>query len=235
MNKLQNAIPKVRAALDLCRDNGVLVISGLMLSPLVDDLDYLRRLPRYLRDSGLHVPTFICFESPIPGTPHFQRLARMRPSPFLPHALLRDFTGYTLVVKPAHASAEEFVDVYRQTLRAVYAPANRIRKLVDDVPRFLGRGAWLPALIDAVDAIALDPCPSEDRSLLAGSDTPPPERVPFAESDFSSEAERRSILEPWRVTDEGGRVLDTWLSTTKVFDRPRSAQAQSARAAGGTA
>jgi hypothetical protein len=235
MNKHQNAIPKMRAALENCRDNGILIVSGLMLSPLMDDLEYVRRIPAYLKESGLHMPTFICFEAPIPGTPHFQRLARRDPRPFLPNALLRDFTGYTLVLKPEHARVQEFLSAYREVLAAVYGWRNRARKLLDDLPRFLRRGRWLPALVCLADVFAANPLPARSRSLVAGSDSAPPERVPFTPDDFESDTQRRLIMEPWRVTDSDGRVLPRWLESEPVFEpsRPeaRSAAALAASAA----
>lgn len=224
MRKHQNVLGKVREALDQCRDHGILVVSGLMTSPLVDKLDYLRDIPRYLAQSGLHVPTFLCFECPIPGTPHFQRLAQQHPSPFLPGALLRDFTGYTLVVRPAHATPDDFVAAYRDVLRRVYSPGNRLRKLADDLPRFVRRGLWFPTLVDAADMLAVRAQPLAHRTLLAGSDLAPPESVPFAATDFESEAQRRAILEPWRVTDDDGRVLDVWLDPTRVYEKRHGAR-----------
>jgi len=223
MKKHQNAVPKIRAALEHCRENGILVMAGLMLSPLVDDLAYIQRLPEYLRESGLHVPTFICFECPIPGTPHFQRLASVESPPFLPNALLRDFTGYTLVLKPARAPVPEYIDAYRKVIADVYSWRNRVRKLADDLPRFLKRGRWLPALFDAADVCATDPSPAGSRSLLAGTDTEPPERVPFDDSDFASDVERARILSPWRVTDGEGRVLERWLESAPVYPPPKAA------------
>ena len=218
MRKHQNAVHKVRAALDDCRNHGILIAAGLMLSPRVDSLEYIARLPRYLAESGLHVPTFLCFETPIPGTPHFARLALQRPASMLPDALLRDFTGYTLVVRPAFASPEEYVAAYRSAVQAVFAPRRRLAKLYDDLPRFLRKGLWFPALIDAGNMLNLDPVPHPMRSLLAGSDLPAPESVPFEDDDFDDEAERRFILEPWRVTDEHGFALDAWLGAQTVFD-----------------
>src|SRR5690606_1819894 len=156
---------------------------GLMLSPLVDDLDYIRKIPDYLASSGLHMPTFICFESPIPGTPHVERLARQEGTPFLPNALLRDFTGYTLVLEPACTSAPALIAAYREVIDTVYGWRNRARKLADDLPRFLRRGRWFPAAIDLADVCAADPVPARGRSLLAGSDTAPPESVPFEPAD----------------------------------------------------
>jgi hypothetical protein len=114
MRKYQNVIPKMRAALDSCRRHGILVISGLMVSPLFDSPEDIARIPENLDRCGLHVPTFIAFESPIPGTPHFHRLGRQtQPPAFMPDVLLRDLAGYTLTVRPQKASPEEFVAAYR--------------------------------------------------------------------------------------------------------------------------
>ena len=224
MNKNQNVIAKVRTVIDNCRRSGILLISGLMLSPLADGLDYIASVPGHLRACGLHVPTFVCFESPIPGTPLFGRLAA-RPEPaLLPGALLRDFSGYTLTVKPGRAPLAEFVAAYRRLVEQIYAPRRRLRKLTDDLSYFLPRGRWFPALLDAVDTLAADPVPDPGRSLVAGSDAPPPETVPLGEHDFESEAERARIVQPWRVTDERGAVLPQWLSARAVFERPRRAR-----------
>jgi radical SAM family protein len=224
MNKNQNVVAKIRTAIDNCRRNGILLISGLMISPLTDGLDYLASVPDELAACGLHVPTFVCFESPIPGTPHFRRLAA-RPEPaLLPGALLRDFSGYTLTVRPARAPLAEFVSAYRDLVGRVYAPSCRLRKLADDLSYFLPRGRWLPALLDAVDTLATDPVPGPARSLIAGSDTPPPETVPLVDADFESEAERDRVLAPWRVTDDRGAVLPQWLSARTVFEQPRRAK-----------
>src|SRR5689334_6528050 len=69
MHKYQNAVEKTKSALDQCRNHGILVQSGLLINPLVDDLRYIETIPARLRESGLHIPSFICFECPIPGTP----------------------------------------------------------------------------------------------------------------------------------------------------------------------
>jgi len=221
MNKNQNVVAKIRTAIDNCRRNGILLISGLMISPLADDLDYLAAVPEHLEACGLHLPTFICFESPIPGTPHFKRLAA-RPQPaLLPGALLRDFTGYTLTVRPARAPLAEFVGAYRDLVRRVYSPARRLRKLADDLSYFLPRGRWFPALLDTIDTLAVDPVPASGRSLVAGSDTAPPEAVPLAAGDFDSEEQRTRVVAPWRVTDERGSVLPQWLTAQTVFERER--------------
>ena len=224
MNKNQNVVAKVRTAIDNCRSNGILLISGLMISPLADGLDYLASVPEELETCGLHVPTFVSFESPIPGTPHFKRLAARHEPALLPDALLRDFTGYTLTVRPQRAPLAEFVAAYRRLVGRVYAPSRRLRKLADDLSYFLPRLRWFPALLDAVDTLATDPVPDPARSLVAGSDAPPPETVPLEDRDFESEAERARVVEPWRVTDEKGAVLPQWLGARAVFERPRRAR-----------
>jgi len=221
MNKNQNVVTKIRAVIDNCRRNGILLISGLMISPLTDDLAYLAAVPGHLEACGMHVPTFICFESPIPGTPHFQRLAARREPVLLPNALLRDFTGYTLTVQPARAPLAEFVAAYRELIENVYSPSRRLRKLADDLSYFLPGGYWLPALLDSIDTLAVDPAPDLARSLIAGSDTPPPETVPLGALDFDSEEERAGVMGPWRVTDERGAALPQWLAAQAVFQRER--------------
>ncbi len=221
MNKNQNIVAKIRAVIDNCRRNGILLISGLMISPLVDDLEYLGAIPDHLEACGMHVPTFICFESPIPGTPHFRRLAARREPGLLPNALLRDFTGYTLTVRPARAPLPEFVGAYRKLIKEVYSPSRRFSKLADDLSYFLPRGYWFPALLDSIDTLAADPAPDPARSLIAGSDTPPPETVPLGALDFDSEEERARVMGPWRVTDERGAALTQWLAAQTVFERER--------------
>lgn len=214
MRKHQNAVPKIKAALASCRDAGILVISGMMVSPISDDLAYIRRLPAYLAEAGLHVPTFLCFESPIPGTPQFNRLAGEAISPFMPNAMLHDFSGYTLTLRPRHASAEEFVAAYRQSVAEVFSWKNRARKLAADLPKLLRRGGWFPALVDLVDMLSLQNAglPAPGRTWIAGTDVYPPERVPLRESDFDSEAQAAAVLAATRVTDERGRVLPGWAS-----------------------
>jgi radical SAM superfamily enzyme YgiQ (UPF0313 family) len=219
MNKNQNVVGKIRAAIDNCRRHGILLVSGLMISPLMDDLDYLAAVPDHLEACGLHIPTFICFESPIPGTPHFRRLASRQEPALLPRALLRDFTGYTLTVRPARASLPEFVVAYRELLGKVYSRSRRLRKLVDDLSHFVPAGYWLPSLIDTMDTLFVDPVPDQARSLIAGSDTAPPETVPFGSQDFDSEGQRALIVDPWRVSDHRGAALPQWLDTQPVFER----------------
>jgi hypothetical protein len=213
MRKHQNAIHKVKEALRRCREAGILVVSGMMVSPLTDDVAYIRRLPEYLSEAGLRVPTFLCFESPIPGTPHFNGLARAAEPAFMPGASLHDFTGYTLTVRPRRASVEEFVDAYRESNRAIYAWSNRMRKIVEDVPMLLRRGGWFPAFVDLGDMLTLqnDYSADNERTWVAGTDLMPPERVPLLETDFRDEVHASALLTPTAVTDEHGSVYDIWI------------------------
>ena len=104
---------------DACRAEGIMVDTGMLLNPLIDTAEYIGRIPALLRECGIHVPTFCAFESPIPGTPHFKRLAAQETPALLPGALLRDFTGYTLVTRPRRESLEDFVAAYRGLCAAV--------------------------------------------------------------------------------------------------------------------
>jgi hypothetical protein len=218
MNKYQNAVGRIRSVLDCCRNHGILVVAGLMLSPTVDDLDYIASIPERLDTCGLHVPAFVSFETPLPGTPYFRKLAAQPAPALLPGALLRDFSGYTLVVRPARASTEEFIAAYRSLIGQVCAPGRRLRKLVADCARFLPRGYLFSAWIDVQHQLGPYQAAWPYRSFLAGTDTPPPESVPFTDGDFESEAERDAILGPARVTDNEGRVLPCWLEPTRVYD-----------------
>ena len=219
MHKYQNTVDKTRRVLDQCRKHGILIESPLMLSPVTDDGEYIRSIPERLRECGLHVPTFLCIESPIPGTPHFHRLAAEE-SAFLPDALLRDFNGYTLVTRPQRESVADFVAAYEQVVEDTYTWRARWARLRQDLPDFL-RGGWLfPALADVRDNLFHDQKPHPDRTYIAGTDIPFPEAtsVPLTDGDFDSEEERRAILEPWRVTDEQGEVLPAWKESIRVFE-----------------
>lgn len=222
MRKHQNLIHKMRVALDDCRRNGILIISGLMVSPLSDTPEDIRNIPENLERSGLHVPTFIAFEAPIPGTPHFHRLGgETDPPAFMPNVLLRDLAGHTLAVRPRRASVEAFVDAYRDVLRRVYSPRQRLAKLARDLPPLLKGGHWLPALVDVFD-MATTHAGRFDfpaRTFIAGTDVPPPETVPLTDADFSSEEERSSVMDPWRVTDGTGALLAHWHASQRIFRR----------------
>jgi len=217
-NKPQNRLPLIRRALDDARDVGILVTAGMILSPQHDDIAYIRSLPARLRESGLHVPTFLAFETPFPGTPYFHRLARTNAQRldageralFLPDALLRDFTSYTLTVEPTHAPASEYVKAYRETLDEIYAPRRRLAKLAHDLPSFARRRAWTSAALDVGDMLGAGIPHAPGRTYVAGTDLAPPERVPLTDADFDDEAHARSLLEPTAVTDARGRLLPQW-------------------------
>lgn len=236
MRKFQNALDDTRRLIDRCRANGILLTAGLMLSPWLDDCEYIASIPERLRGAGLHVPEFICFEGPIPGTPFFQRLAAEPEPAFLPDAYLRDTTGYTLAVRPKREPLERFVGAYRHLLEETYTAPARMRKVADDVPRLLRGGGWMAALADVRARMRLGDGQVADpgRSYVAGTDRPPPEAasVPFADDDFRSEEERRAITEPWKLTDAEGRVLPVWRGAIKVFDPKGRITARALDAAG---
>ena len=227
MRKHQNVIHKVRGALANCRKHGIQVVAGLMVSPTLDSADDIRRIPDHLDRCGLLVPTFLAFESPIPGTPHFHRLAReSNPPAFMPNVLLRDLAGYTLSVRPRKSSVDEFIAAYREVTREVFSVRRRLVKLVRDVPTFLAGGYWLSALIDIAEMAASHAgiYAAPGRTHIAGTDLPPPEAVPLTAADFASEAQRRALLEPWRVTDETGALLPEWRDSRTVFPPRRAAR-----------
>ena len=220
MRKYQNAVEKTKSALEQCRNHGILVQSGLLINPLVDDLLYIETIPARLRESGLHIPSFICFECPIPGTPYFQRLASEPKPAFMPNALLRDFTGYTLVVRPKRETVEDFVAGYRAVLDATFSGRAKFRKLADDIPRFMRHGRWESIAMDLIQQLTVVYRPPHPkRTYLPVTDVIPIEMssVPLTESDFDSEEDRDSIMKPWQVTDEEGRVLPQWTQATKVY------------------
>jgi hypothetical protein len=233
MNKSHNVIGEVRKVVDHCNRLGIMVDAGLLLNPAIDTPDYVARIPRLLAQSGLYIPTFVAFESPIPGTPHFRRLASLPEPALLPNALLRDFTGYTLVTRPQRASVQEFTAAYRALCNELCTRKARFRKLAHDLPRLLARGHVPTAIADFIDhwLDVPDYRPDADRSLVAGTDREPPEqhRIPFESSDFESEAERKFICEPWRVTDAHGRVFPQWLDSRPVFGAGGKVRAVAAR------
>lgn len=217
IHKPQNNIGKIAEAIAQSREEGILVIAGLIVSPVHDDLDYIRSLPDHLDACGLHVPSFVSFETPIPGTPFFDRMAGSERPMFLPNANLYDFSAYTLVLQPQRAALQPFLDTYRETMQRIYAPGHRLSKLADDLPKLLRRGSWTAAALDVGDmwATRFDPVPG--RTFMAGTDTLPPEVVPFGSDDFDSEAQRLEICSPTMVTDEFGHVLPAWREHQKVF------------------
>lgn len=220
LSKLHNRMRDVAEVLARCRKRGMLILSGIMLSPTADDADYIATIPDQLRRIGLHLPSFLCFETPIPGTPYFNRLAAEDPPRFLPNALLRDFTGYTLTVRPTHHTPEEFVQAYCDVIERTYTPMATLRKLAGELPRFLAAGAWETAIAGVLDRFVSGERVDTRRTYLAGTDRPPPETpVPLTEADFTSEAERRAIQEPWAVSDADGRALPMWRQPHRVYGR----------------
>lgn len=215
MGKHQNLLREVGESIARCHNQGMLLFAGLMLSPRIDDLDYIASIERRLQESGLHVPAYVSFETPFPGTPHFHRLAREAEPAFMPNALLRDFNGYTLVTRPLRASPEDFVAAYRELLGKLFSPSARLRKLMRDVAHFLPRGRLMPLLYDIIELASENPHIAPGRSLIAGTDLPHPEygRVPFDDDDFSCAEEREDLLQPMRVTDGKGYVLPQWLAS----------------------
>lgn len=138
----------------------------------------------------------------------------------MPNALLRDFTGYTLVVKPKRESVEDFIEGYRAVLNATFTTAAKLRKLADDLPRFIKGGYWESIIMDLIQqfSVVYRP-PHPDRTYLPISDVVPPEMtsVPLTDADFDSDGERNSILEPLEITDSEGYVLPQWQQSTRVY------------------
>lgn len=223
MNKRHNVVRKTREMIALCQRHGILLDAGLMLSPDSDDLPYIEAIPDLLDECGLIVPSYVCFETPIPGTPLFNHLAQAQPPRLLPNALLRDFTTYTLVTQPRHTSPTGFVDAYLRLVGTVFAPARRARKLTLDASRLLRANGWFAWGIDIFDQLSNRYRSDPGRTYIAGSDRPPPEaqQVPFGEADFRDENEYAAVMAPWAVTDAEGRVLPQWLRAEPL--RPRVA------------
>ncbi|HSD60215.1 MAG TPA: radical SAM protein [Burkholderiales bacterium] len=229
MGKHQNVVSRARAAIENCHRQGIVVMAGLVLSPRLDDLEYLRSIPSHLTACGLEVPTFVCFEAPIPGTPHFMRLAADPQPMFLPDARLCDFTGYTLVTRPALASTDEFIAAYRALHRELFAPLRRLKKLAHDAWRLAASRRLLGVAFDFFEVLDHSPTLPARRTLLAGTDPLPPElgRVPFTDADFRDEVERAALLNPTRVTDAAGRALPEWLGAVPAY-RSKGRQAPQA-------
>lgn len=219
MGKHQNVLAETQSAIRLCHDNGILVMAGLMLSPSNDSLEYIESIPAQLRAVGLHVPTYICFETPFPGTPHFQRLAAAGEGALMPNTLLRDLNGYTLAVPPRHATPEAFVAAYKRISKKIYSRRARLAKFLADLPRLAIRGRVAPLLFNLYELFFADGELNEARNFIAGTDIEPPEThaVPLTNDDFDSAEQRALILEPWRVSDEQGRVLPMWHASTTLY------------------
>ena len=217
MNKRQNVVAEIGEVVDNCRRHGISFNTGLLVSPSHDDIAYVRALPRHLRESGLHVPEFITFETAFPGTPYFSRLAAGAEPGFLPNVMLRDLNGYMLTVQPRHATPADYVAAYRDTLTEVFSPANKLRKLVDDLPRFLGNGFAIPALVDVKNMLSLSFRPYANRTYLPETELEPPETVPLTDRDFESPEQARLVREPWRISDADGKVAPMWRGAMPLF------------------
>jgi hypothetical protein len=227
--KPQNNIAKIGEAIEQSLQEGILVFAGLLVSPVHDDEDYIRSLPAHLEHCGLHVPSFVSFETPFPGTPFFHRMAAGEPPKFLPNANLNDFNGYTLVLDPQRSPLDRFVSAYRETLQQIYAPRHRLAKLAHDLPRLLRhRRSWTAALLDVGDMCTTGFYPAPGRTFVAGTDPAPPERVPFSRNDFDSEAQRVDLLSPTLVTDDSGRLLPGWRNSPQKVLAPGQARVKSA-------
>lgn len=218
MHKPQNIVTKTRSMIRLCRSHGIHVFAGLMLSPAADDGAYLDSIPAFLAESELRVPAFISLETPIPGTPYFARVAREKTT-LLPSTLLRDFSGYTLVVKPRHFSPEAMIERYVALINQVYALPARLNKTLREAPALLARGHWDAALINAIDTLGNHYRGDPGRSYLGGTDRAPAECVPFTAADFDAEASRAAMLEPWAVTDASGNIAPHWLGGERVYGK----------------
>jgi hypothetical protein len=228
MGKFQNRLADIRTVLRECRRNGIYVTSGLMLSPVIDDLQYVRSLPSRLWEVGLPVPTFVAFEAPLPGTPAFLALAEQDRPALLPNVLLRDLTGYTLATRPVRVSVEDFVAGYVALKRTLYSPQRRARTLLPHVAGLLAQGHPFTAAFEAIDLMrkAWDPQPG--RTFVAGSDTAPPEAtsVPLRDDDFDDSDQRGEVIEPWPITDAAGWVLPRWRHPVQTYLRRGSVSPQ---------
>ena len=145
MNKRQNTLSDTRRVLDLCHENGISLVSALILNAQMDTVEYIRSIPQKLKESGLIVPAFFAFESPFPGTPLFHRMAAAPEPAFLPNALLCDFNGNTLVLRPRGASVENYIAAYKQTLAEVSSAALKLWQIRTNVPMYLRRGHLVSA------------------------------------------------------------------------------------------
>jgi hypothetical protein len=208
--KHQNRLSQVQKAFDNARAEGIIVTAGLMLSPLHDDVAYIRALPRLLKESGLHVPSFVCIESAIPETPLFDRLAFSSQPMFMPHTSLHDYNAYSLVIKPAKCETQAFIDAYQETLAEVFCWSQRWGKLTDDIPRLLKKGSWVAASMDVGMTVATGARVAPGRTYWPLTDVKPHETVPLSEKDFVDEAQFHDVMGWTLVTDGQGRALPGW-------------------------
>ena len=174
------------------------------------DAEYIRKIPRLLLDSGVHVPVFVCMEAAIPGTPLFNRMAASETPGLMPHCALHDFTGYTLVMKPRKMTAEAFTEEYRWLLKAAFAPGQRIKKIIDDFWWFLRKGSFDGLLSSWLLALGANTPVVPGRTHIPETDIPFPERVPLTAEHFDSQEAFEAFMKPTMVTDSEGHVLPQW-------------------------
>src|SRR5262249_25952265 len=136
-------LEKINTVIQECLSNGILLTSGMMISPSVDDIGYMERLPGLLRDSGICIPQFLSFEIPFPGTPKFDRLSSSAEPAFLPNTFMYDYDGNTLVTRPKHDTIEDYVAAYRKLRHSLPSPQNALAKLRAQVPPLAKSGSWL--------------------------------------------------------------------------------------------
>lgn len=212
MGKRQNVVRKTREAIDRCHRHGIFLAAGLMLSPINDRREYFETIPRRLTECGLTMPTYISFETPFPGTPHFHDILRGSDTKLLPNALLQDFNGYTLVTEPRHMSASEFVEGYKRLHREIYCLSRAWRKVAHDVPSLLRSGSVFSPLATLYESLFDWQPLTRRRTFITGTEDDYPEsrRVPLHDSDFDSDAQRAAIMDPWRVSDGEGEILPMW-------------------------
>lgn len=209
-NKKQNRVEHIRDGINNARRAGIHVSAGMMLSPIHDDPKYIRKIPKLMAESGLHVPVFVCMEAAIPGTPLFHRMANTQPPMLLPNAALHDFTGYSLVIRPAKMTPEAFTEEYRWLLKHSFTLRQRTRKVLDDFWWFFRKGSfyglltsWLSALTPATPLI-------KGRTHIPETDPHPPETVPLTAEDFKSREAFEAFMKPTMVTDAKGHILPEW-------------------------
>jgi hypothetical protein len=195
----------------------------MMISPSVDDIEYMQQLPGVLAESGLCIPEFLSFEAPFPGTPKFERLSRQDSPAFLPNTFMYDYDGNTLVTVPKYHDPEEYVAAYRHLRRTLPNIGNVLLKLRSQVPPLVKSRAWwtIGAVLYCLGRISLNWTDHPGRTYIGGADIVPPEviSVPFTADDFDSDFERDDILIPWKITDDQGHVLDKWLHHQQLYSR----------------
>src|SRR3954447_10523267 len=92
-----------------------------------------------------------------------------------------------------------------------------MRKLAHDLPRLV-RGRPVSMVLDTYEALFDWQSLIADRSYIAGSEPAYPESVPLSEDDFDSEAQRVRIENPWRITDEAGKMLQMWRARERASE-----------------